>query len=109
MKNLVQLLADMRKRTDFGTKFGISVTLAPDIWYLQHFDAKGLLASAEFLGFMSYDLHGVWDANVSNLGKVVLGQTDIRDIEKDIVPLWFDLQPKDLANVNVSPSLLRVS
>jgi chitinase len=54
MANLVRLLADMRARSDFGRKFGISVTLAPDIWYLQHYDAKGLLANADFLGFMSY-------------------------------------------------------
>ena len=54
MVNLVQLLADMRARPDFANKFGISVTLAPDIWYLQHYDAKGMLASVVFLGFMAY-------------------------------------------------------
>lgn len=58
MKNLVQLLADMRAHPKFAHNYGISVTLAPDLWYLQYFDAKGLLRSADWLNFMSYDLHG---------------------------------------------------
>ncbi|KAK4494774.1 hypothetical protein PRZ48_014130 [Zasmidium cellare] len=98
MKNLVQLLADMRQYSGFGHNFGISVTLAPDLWYLQHYDAKGLLQNADFLGFMAYDLHGIWD--VPNVGNVVLGQTNINDIEKDLLPLWFDLAQSDLAKVN---------
>lgn len=102
MVNLVQLLADMRANPDFGHKFGISVTLAPDLWYLQYFDAKGLLANADWLGFMSYDLHGIWDADVPNLGKVVYGQTDLRDIQRDLIPLWYDLTPADMNRVNVS-------
>ena len=104
MKNLVQLLADMR--ANFGHNFGISVTLAPDPWYLQHYDAKGLLANADFLGFMSYDLHGMWDADVVQLGKKVYGQTNVHDIERDLIPLWYDLTPADLNKVNVSQECL---
>ena len=102
MKNLVQLLADMRANSAFGHNFGISVTLAPDLWYLQHYDAKGLLANADWLGFMSYDLHGMWDANVPQLGKKVYGQTNVHDVERDFIPLWFDLTPAELSKVNVS-------
>lgn len=36
------------------------------------------------------DLHGSWDADVKTLGKKVRGQADIREIEKNTVPLWFD-------------------
>lgn len=36
------------------------------------------------------------------MGNVVLGQTNINDIEKDLIPLWFDLAQSDLAKVNVS-------
>lgn len=68
MKNLVQLLADMRQHSGFGHNFGISVTLAPDLWYLQHYDAKGLLQNADFLGFMAYDLHGIWVSRDFYLG-----------------------------------------
>lgn len=33
-KNFVSLLAEMRAA--FGIKYGISLALAPDIWYLRH-------------------------------------------------------------------------
>ena len=102
MKNLVQLLAEMRAYPAFGNNFGISAVLAPDVWYLQHYDARGLLDHADFIGFMNYDLHGVWDEAVPNVGKKVYGQTDISDIERDLVPLWFDLDPGLMSRVNVS-------
>jgi chitinase len=102
MVNLVQLLADMRANSAFGHNFGISVTLAPDLWYLQHYDAKGLLANADWLGFMAYDLHGIWDANTPNVGNKVFGQTNISDIANDAIPLWYDLAQSDMARVNVS-------
>ena len=44
----------------------------------------------DWFGFMAYDLHGYWDATNPNLGSIVRGQTDIRDIYNDTLPLWFD-------------------
>jgi chitinase len=44
----------------------------------------------DFFGFMGYDLHGPWNEDVRALGGLVRGQADIRDIERDVVPLWFD-------------------
>ncbi|KAF2206905.1 carbohydrate-binding module family 18 protein [Cercospora zeae-maydis SCOH1-5] len=101
MVNLKHPLAEMRAFPAFGHNFGVSVTLAPDLWYLQHFGVKGLLANADFLGFMSYDLHGTWDADVPQIGKQVLGHTNIKDIEKDLIPLWFDLEESDMQNLNI--------
>jgi len=43
----------------------------------------------DFFGFMSYDLHGFWDADVKTLGSVIRPQTDLNDIDKDLLPLWF--------------------
>lgn len=86
--NFVSLLTEMRAA--FGTKYGISLTLAPDYWYLRGFDPKAMEASVDFFGFMSYDLHGSWDADVKTLGSLVRPQTDIREIANDSVPLWFD-------------------
>lgn len=51
-KNFVQLLVDMRGR--FGSKYGISLTLAPDYWYLRYFGAKAMESSVDFFGFMAY-------------------------------------------------------
>ncbi len=83
-QNFVSLVKEMRAA--FGTQYGISLTLAPDYWYLRGFDAKGMEASVDWFGFMAYDLHGFWDADVRTLGSLVRGQTDIRDISNDTMP-----------------------
>jgi chitinase len=54
-QNFVLLVKEMRAA--FGTKYGISLTLAPDYWYLRYFDAKGMESSVDFFGFMAY---GEW-------------------------------------------------
>lgn len=41
-------------RAAYGTRFGISVTLAPDYWYLRWFDAKAMEPNVDFFGFMAY-------------------------------------------------------
>jgi len=54
-KNFVLLVQEMRKAFDAsGTKYGISLTLAPDYWYLRYFDAKAMESSVDFFGFMAY-------------------------------------------------------
>lgn len=39
-----------------------------DQWYLRGFDAKAMEPYVDFFGFMAYDLHGFWDADVETLG-----------------------------------------
>ncbi|KAI9667656.1 MAG: hypothetical protein M1821_000473 [Bathelium mastoideum] len=87
-ENYVSLVTEMR--ASFGTKYGISVTLAPDYWYLRGFNASAMEPSVDWFGFMAYDLHGSWDADAKTLGSAVQAQTDIRDIGNDTLPLWFD-------------------
>lgn len=77
-------------RARFGSRYGISLTLAPDYWYLRWFDAKAMEAAVDFFGFMTYDLHGPWDSKNPGLGSIVRGQTNIEEIHKDAAPLWFD-------------------
>ncbi|KAH6991732.1 oviduct-specific glycoprotein [Fusarium venenatum] len=94
-RNLVALVREMRAA--FGQSYGISLTLAPDYWYLRWFDAKAMEPYVDFFGFMAYDLHGSWDADVLTLGKKVRGQADIREIRNNTVPLWFEgLNPQKL-------------
>ena len=57
-ENYVALVQEMR--TSFGSNYGISLTLAPDYWYLRGFDAISMQPSVDFFGFMAYDLHGYW-------------------------------------------------
>ncbi|KAF2640323.1 glycoside hydrolase [Massarina eburnea CBS 473.64] len=94
-ENFVLLVKEMRFA--FGMDYGISVTLAPDYWYLRYFDAKAMERSVDFFGFMAYDLHGYWDKDVKTLGAIIRGQADIRDIANDVVPLWFaELDPSKI-------------
>jgi chitinase len=85
--NFVSLLREMRAA--YGTSYGISLTLAPDYWYLRYFDAKGLEPYVDHMGFMAYDLHGFWDADVKALGSIVRGQADVREIYNNTIPLAY--------------------
>lgn len=53
----------------------------------------------DWFGFMAYDLHGSWDAEVKTIGALVRAQTDLRDITNNTLPLWFD--KLDPAKVNL--------
>ncbi|KAM7214561.1 Glycoside hydrolase superfamily, partial [Rhypophila decipiens] len=85
--NLVLLVKEMR--ASLGTAYGISMALAPDIWYLRHFDAAAMEPYVDWFGFMSYDLHGFWDGLNENLGSVIRGQTGIDEITNNTAPLYF--------------------
>ncbi|KAE8851787.1 hypothetical protein PTNB73_00804 [Pyrenophora teres f. teres] len=100
-QNLVLLIKEMRAA--FGSKYGISLTLAPDYWYLRYFDAKSMESSVDFFGFMAYDLHGPWDINQKTIQPVVRGQADIREIGNDTLPLWFD--ELDASKINFGVAL----
>ncbi|KAL8918458.1 MAG: hypothetical protein Q9208_007364 [Pyrenodesmia sp. 3 TL-2023] len=95
--NLVLLCQELRAA--FGTKYGLSSILAPDYWYLRGMDPKGMEPYLDFFGFMAYDLHGFWDADVKTLGSIIRPQTDIREIDNNTLPLWFD--KLDPAKVNL--------
>ncbi|KXX76237.1 putative chitinase [Madurella mycetomatis] len=76
-------------RAAYSASYGISLTLAPDCWYLRWFDAKGLEPYVDHMGFMAYDLHGYWDQDVLALGSIVRGQADVREIYNNSIPLVY--------------------
>jgi len=43
----------------------ITFTAPTTYWYLQHFDITAMSQYADWINLMAYDLHGVWDSNVS--------------------------------------------
>ncbi|KAK6523255.1 hypothetical protein TWF694_006144 [Orbilia ellipsospora] len=86
-ENYVALVKEMKAA--FGGKFGISLVLAPDYWYLRGMDPKAMEPYVDQFGFMSYDLHGSWDGNNPTLGPKIRPQTDVREIYNDTKPLWF--------------------
>ncbi|KAI5919336.1 glycoside hydrolase superfamily [Camillea tinctor] len=86
--NLVLLVQEARAA--FGSRFGLSLTLAPDYWYMRGFKPSAMEPYVDFMGFMAYDLHGPWDTDVEALGSIVRPHTDITEIRHDLKPLWFD-------------------
>ncbi|KAH3998458.1 hypothetical protein HBI56_205010 [Parastagonospora nodorum] len=86
--NLVLLMKEMHEA--FAGRYGSSLTIAPDYWYLRGFKPAAMQDYVDFMGFMSYDLHGPWDQDVKTLGSIVRPQTDITEINKNLKPLWFD-------------------
>ena len=81
--NLVLLVKEMHAA--FGGRFGLSLTLAPDYWYLRGFKPKAMQQYVDFMGFMSYDLHGPWDTDVKALGKCL-------ELPREPSPAFFDLR-----------------
>ncbi len=99
MANFVSLVKEMRQT--FGAKYGISVALAPDIWYLRYFDAISMQPYVDWFGFMAYDLHGVWASDSKQ--RKVRGQTDADEIYNDIIPLSFE--GLDFSKINFGMAL----
>lgn len=52
--NLVLLVKEMHQR--FAGRYGLSLTLAPDYWYLRGFKPAAMQNYVDFMGFMAYDL-----------------------------------------------------
>lgn len=94
-EDFVSLVSDVH--VAFRGRYGISVTLAPDSWYLRDFDSIKMQLYVGWFGFMAHDLNGSWDVKTPALGNIVRGQANISDIETDMAPLWLDsLDPKKI-------------
>lgn len=52
--NLVLLVQEMQAA--FAGRFGLSLTLAPDYWYLRGFKPKAMEPYVDFMGFMRYTI-----------------------------------------------------
>lgn len=84
--NYVTLVKEMRSA--FGSKYGITVTLPTSYWYLQHFDLVGLQREVDWFNLMSYDLHGIWDAQSKAIGPYIAPHTNLTEIDLGLDLLW---------------------
>ncbi|KAI0437933.1 family 18 glycosyl hydrolase [Xylaria telfairii] len=84
--NYVSLVKELRSA--FGNRYGISMTLPTSYWYLQHFDLEAIQAHVDWFNFMTYDLHGVWDAQSKALGPHIAPHTNITEIDMGLDLLW---------------------
>ncbi|KAJ6018170.1 class V chitinase [Penicillium sp. IBT 35674x] len=84
--NFATLVAEMR--SSWGTSYGISATLPSSYWYLQGFDVVKMAKSVDWFNFMSYDIHGVWDATDLYTGPYIRPHTNLTEIKEGLDLLW---------------------
>ncbi|KAI1827703.1 glycosyl hydrolases family 18-domain-containing protein [Xylaria intraflava] len=85
LANYVQLAKEIKN--GIGSK-GLSMTLPTSFWYLQHFDVNSLQEYVDWFNFMSYDLHGTWDAASKFVGPFVAPHTNLTEIDMGLDLLW---------------------
>ncbi|KAL2859873.1 uncharacterized protein BJX67DRAFT_338240 [Aspergillus lucknowensis] len=88
-KNFVSLMKTLRETFDNSARggYGLTFTIPSSYWYMQYFDVPGLLEYADWTNMMSYDLHGVWDAN-NEIGNKIHGHTNLTEIKLAVDLLW---------------------
>ncbi|KAK4442801.1 glycoside hydrolase [Podospora aff. communis PSN243] len=86
--NYVELVKTLRSVFDAsGRKLGITFTAPSSYWYLRWFDLPGMVQHVDWINLMTYDLHGVWDAN-NAIGAIVQGHTNLTEIKAAVELLW---------------------
>lgn len=90
-ENYVALVREMKAA--FGNQYGLSVALPASYPYLRGFDPKGMEPHVDFFNLMTYDLHGIWDANFSGLGRYMIPHTSLSEMEKMLLPFWYVFHP----------------
>ncbi|KAK6341134.1 hypothetical protein TWF696_008221 [Orbilia brochopaga] len=68
-------------------KFGLSFTAPTSFWYLRWFDLEKIHPNVDFINVMSYDLHGIWDAE-NPIGAQVLGHSNMTEIDLALDLFW---------------------
>ncbi|AEO68677.1 glycoside hydrolase family 18 protein [Thermothielavioides terrestris NRRL 8126] len=88
-KNYVTMIKRLRQRLNqLGVPKGLSITLPASYWYLRGFDIINLEPHVDFFNVMTYDIHGVWDANIPSLGPYAHAHTNLTEIEEALKLLW---------------------
>ena len=99
-KNFVQFLKELDAiNKDQPSKFVVSFTIPTSYWYLRHFDLKAV-DHVDFVNIMSYDLHGVWDAN-NTIGSKIYGHSNITEIDLALNLLWRNDVPANKLNLGL--------
>ncbi|CAD6594277.1 MAG: hypothetical protein ASARMPREDX12_008557 [Alectoria sarmentosa] len=98
-ENYVALAKELKAA--LGQK-GLSMTLPTSFWYLQHFDVNSLQEYVDWFNFMSYDLHGVWDAQSQFVGPYIAPHTNLTEIDLGLDLLWRANVEADKVNLGMA-------
>jgi len=91
--NYLSLVKEMRKM--FKSKYLITIAAPASYWYLRHFHIGDMSTHLDWINVMTYDIHGVWDADIESLGPYVLPHTSIAEIEPAVALFRKDGVPDD--------------
>jgi chitinase len=91
--NYLDLVKEMRAA--FKKKYLITIAAPASYWYLRHFHIAEMSQHLDWINVMTYDIHGVWDADIESLGPYVKPHTDITEIEPAIGLFRKDGVPDD--------------
>ncbi|KAJ3529968.1 hypothetical protein NM208_g9528 [Fusarium decemcellulare] len=88
-ENLTKLFKEMRTAFDHmsGRRKEISFTAPTSYWYMRHFDITASAKAVDYVNVMSYDLHGIWDAD-NPIGSQVLAHTNLTEIDLALDLFW---------------------
>ncbi|KAJ4319636.1 hypothetical protein N0V84_006272 [Fusarium piperis] len=88
-ENLTKLFKDIRAGFDkmSGKHKEISFTAPTSYWYMRHFDLTASAKAVDYINVMSYDLHGIWDAE-NPIGSQVLAHTNLTEIDLALDLFW---------------------
>ncbi|KAH7146903.1 hypothetical protein B0J13DRAFT_664619 [Dactylonectria estremocensis] len=88
-ENLTKLFKEMRTAFDnmSGRYKEISFTAPTSYWYMRHFDITASAKAVDYVNVMSYDLHGIWDAN-NPIGSQVLAHSNLTEIDLALDLFW---------------------
>ncbi|KAJ2907324.1 hypothetical protein MKZ38_003180 [Zalerion maritima] len=78
------------RRSEKGTdKLVPSLRVQPaSYWYMRHFDIQQIEPIVDWYNMMTYDIHGVWDANVDAIGSNAYAHTNLTEIDLALRLLW---------------------
>ncbi|ROT42462.1 hypothetical protein SODALDRAFT_16059 [Sodiomyces alkalinus F11] len=85
-ENLVTLCREMRQA--FGTRYGLSIAIPASYWYLRHFDVGAIQNHVDWINVMTYDIHGVWDADNQWTGPYARPHTNLTQIDEALGLYW---------------------
>lgn len=69
--------------------------------YLRWFNITEMVAAADYVNFMTYDLHGVWDAD-DPIGNQILAHTNLTEIGEALDLLWRNDVPPAKVNLGLA-------
>ncbi|CAL8102804.1 unnamed protein product [Orchesella dallaii] len=82
VENYLELVKEMR--AVFRSQYLITIAAPASYWYLRHFWIADMADHLDWVNVMTYDIHGVWDADIESLGPYVRPHTDLTEIEPGI-------------------------